>query len=88
MAPDGRTQLTLWAGTYEGQTGLPPPPNSYGSDPNSDLAIFFIQIPAGGSIDIPPAQFSETNRVAYFVEGSSLAVNGSFFILRCCNLHS
>lgn len=75
--------MTLWAGTFGDQIGLPPPPDSYGTDPNSELGIYFLQIPPGGSIDIPPTKSAETKRMAYFVEGSSVLINNVEYTHHC-----
>ncbi len=69
--------MTVWAGEYNGLKGLPPPPNSYGSDPSSCLAIMLITLQPGGSISFPAVQGTQpVNRRIYFVEGKSLAVSG------------
>ena len=70
---DGKTKVTVWAGEYAGMKGLPPPPDSYGSDPASELAILLIELHPGGQASIPGARGGRAvNRKAYFIEGSSL----------------
>lgn len=72
-SPDAKTKVTVWAGEYAGLQGLPPPPNSYGSNPNSELAILLIELHPGGKAIIPGAKGgTAVNRKAYFIEGSSL----------------
>lgn len=83
LASDGKSEITVWAGSYGPETGLPPPPNSYGSDPSSDISILFIRVHPGGSVDLPPAAAPDTNRVAYFVEGTELHVNGVAYTTHC-----
>ena len=71
------TQVVVWAGTYKDATGRPPPPSSYASLRDNDVAIFFITLQAGGEVTLPAAAGgSATNRVAYFVEGDAVGVNG------------
>jgi redox-sensitive bicupin YhaK (pirin superfamily) len=75
--PDGKVTLTVWAGELEGMRGLPPAPNSYGCDPNSELGIWFIEIRPGGKYTLPPAKSgNEINRRLYFVEGDGLTIGG------------
>ena len=70
-------QLIVWAGKYKDKAGLPPPPNSYASEQRNDVAIYFITIQPNGQLTLPAAEGgSDTNRVAYFVEGEQLGVNG------------
>lgn len=60
-----------------GKKGLTPPPNSYGSNPASELAVWFFQVQPGGRIQIPAAQGgSSVNRRAYFIEGKQVSFNG------------
>lgn len=55
-----------------GKTGLPPPPNSYGSDPTSELGVWLLQIQPHGKVTVPAANGGRgINRKAYFVEGQS-----------------
>lgn len=69
----------MWAGKYKDATGLPSPPHSYASDETNDVAIYFITLQPHGQLTLPGAQGgSSTNRVAYFVEGEQLGVNGEF----------
>ncbi len=55
-----------------GKTGLPPPPNSYGADPSSELGVWLLQIQPQGRISVPAAHGGRgINRKAYFIEGES-----------------
>lgn len=65
----------MWAGKYDRFQGLAPPPNSYGADPSSELAIWLIELQPGGQIDLPAARGGQAvNRKGYFTEGQSLLV--------------
>jgi redox-sensitive bicupin YhaK (pirin superfamily) len=69
------SRVTVWAGSFGGESGLPPPPNSYGASKDADLAVLFIQLPPGASVTIPPAASgSRVNRSLYFTEGKQASV--------------
>lgn len=75
--PDGKARVTVWAGEFEGQRGLQPPPHSYAADPNSEVAIWFIEIQPGGRVTLPAAAGGNAiNRRMYYIEGEGLAVDG------------
>ncbi|SPQ94587.1 unnamed protein product (mitochondrion) [Plasmodiophora brassicae] len=70
----GRVQVTVWAGEFNGVRGLPPPKNSWASDPAHDVAVWLIEIDPGGSVSLPPSAKS-SNRTLYFVGGDAIAVD-------------
>lgn len=83
-ADDGKSEVVVWAGTYKDRSGLPPPPNSYASQPQNDVGIFFITLQPGGEVTLPAAEGgASTNRVAYFVEGDQLGINGDPYSSHC-----
>jgi hypothetical protein len=66
----------VWAGSLDGQQGLPPPPDSFAAQAASEVAIFFIQLAPGGRYTIPAAAGgSAVNRMLYFTEGEDLSIN-------------
>lgn len=66
-------QLTIAAGAY-GEHGPPaPPPDSWASDPNSDVAIWNIRLEAGARFEMPSVQ-SGTQRSLYVHQGGSVKV--------------
>jgi redox-sensitive bicupin YhaK (pirin superfamily) len=66
----------VWAGSLDGKTGLPPPPDSYASNPNGEVAIWFVELAPGGRYTLPPAAGGAAiNRVLYFTEGEGLNIN-------------
>lgn len=70
-------RITLWAGELFGATALPPPPESYASDPRSDLLILNIRLPPGASCVLPAARSgSAAHRAVYFYEGPALEIAG------------
>ena len=61
---DGAT-VTVWAGELGGKKGLPPPPDSWASKPESDLAVWHIRLEPDGVLTIPAAKGgAATNRRA------------------------
>lgn len=63
------------AGVLNGAKPLPPPPDSWAADPKSDVALWVVEIPAGGALTLPPAHGgTTTNRAIYFVAGQKLDV--------------
>ncbi len=68
------TEITVIAG-HLGETAAPtPPPNSWASKPDADLAVWHIRIEAGGRWTLPQATNAETLRVLYAFEGSSVQI--------------
>ena len=63
------------AGTFQKKSAPKPPPNSWASRPESDIAIWSIQSEAHANLTLPPAK-EGTNRVLYFFNGSDLSING------------
>jgi redox-sensitive bicupin YhaK (pirin superfamily) len=69
------SKVTIWAGSYGGSSGLPPPENSYGASALSDLAVLYIELPPGAKVTIPAAMGgSTTNRMLYFIEGQHASI--------------
>jgi len=74
---DGKeTHLTLFAGPHAGHEPQKPPPASWASRPEADLAIWSIKVDAGATFELPVAQ-PGTNRMLYFFLGKGLAINGT-----------
>jgi redox-sensitive bicupin YhaK (pirin superfamily) len=69
------TELTLIAGKYGDVTPPSPPPKSWGSDPESDLAIWTLKLEPGATFTLPPAK-AGTNRTLYFFRGKTLTIGG------------
>ncbi|HTB74988.1 MAG TPA: pirin family protein [Polyangiaceae bacterium] len=70
------TEVTLIAGALEGQRPPSPPPHSWASRPDSDIAIWTVRMDAGASWVLPPAAHPSTVRTLYFFRGPSLRVGG------------
>lgn len=69
-----KTHLIQVAGTYRGITAPNPPPHSWASRPDSDVAIWSITIPARGTFELPQVG-SSTNRTLYFFRGNTLSID-------------
>ncbi|WP_422010809.1 pirin family protein [Roseateles sp.] len=65
--------LPLPAGTA---TPLPPPPDSWASRADADVAIWTLRLAPGARWVLPPAAGTGTRRKLYFFAGSRLAVDG------------
>jgi len=72
VAPDAQgktTEVTVIAGALADITPLSPPPQSWASRPDSDVAIWTIRMQAGATWTLPAAK-AGTNRVLYLFAGS------------------
>ncbi len=71
----GRTaEVTIVAGKFDDLTPPRPPPNSWASRADTDVAIWHIRLDPGAEFDLPNAALEDTVRVLYFFEGSGLTV--------------
>ena len=69
-----RVVLTVVAGAVEGVTPPQPPPSSWASTPESDLAIWHLAFEPGSSWTLPPAAGPDTIRTLYVFDGESVQV--------------
>lgn len=87
-----RSEIEIIAGNYmpvynnpnerKGMTkALPPPINSWASEPTADVAIWIIRLEPGASVTLPPAS-KAARRAIYLTTGSSLSVDGENFTER------
>jgi hypothetical protein len=70
------TEVTVVAGTLGAAGGLPPPPDSWASEADSDLAIFTIRMESGAHWTLPPAHHPDTRRQLYYFKGDALTLAG------------
>jgi quercetin 2,3-dioxygenase len=75
-ASAGSTEVTCIAGRLGQLEPLPPPPNSWAAQPESDLGIWTIKMTQGARWALPAALGAHTRRNLYFFRGSSLTVEG------------
>ena len=71
--------VTVLAGAFgsgdDGEARPPaPPPSSWASRPEADVAIWHLVLDAGATLDLPPAQGPDTVRTLYVFEGDTLTV--------------
>jgi redox-sensitive bicupin YhaK (pirin superfamily) len=72
---DGRSvEVTVIAGQLAGLTPPSPPPHSWASRPDSDVAIWHVVLDPGASFELPAAAGPDTVRVLYPFEGEGLRV--------------
>jgi hypothetical protein len=71
-----RTEVMIIAGALEGTMPLAPPPHSWASQPESDLAIWSISLEKDATWTVPPATGPHTLRTLNFFAGTSLRVAG------------
>ena len=69
------SSVQVVAGTFQEATGPTPPPNSWASRSESDIAIWSIQSEANANLTLPAAK-EGSNRVLYFFKGTDLSLNG------------
>jgi redox-sensitive bicupin YhaK (pirin superfamily) len=81
---DGLATVVLWAGREKGLVGLPPPPNSWATDENNEVAIWHMTLKPGGRYQIPRAdRGKDINRRLFYVEGSALTVGEQSIAEHC-----
>jgi redox-sensitive bicupin YhaK (pirin superfamily) len=69
------TEVVLVAGRLGNAVPPSPPPDSWASDPASDLAIWTIEMDANAQWTLPPAH-AGTNRTLYVYAGSGVSIDG------------
>ena len=76
-AAGATTEVACIAGRLQPAAEPPaPPPNSWASQPHSDLAIWTLKMAPNARWTLPAASGSSTRRSLYFFKGSSLSVGG------------
>ena len=74
---DGRrSRVTVYAGALGDAEPLAPPPNSWAARPESDLAIWHVELDAGARWTMPAATGADTIRTLYAFSGNGLEVGG------------
>lgn len=85
---DGLSSVHIWAGDYfnKGSVQNKPPPDSWASDPNNDVAIMHIKIQPGGKLTISKANKNGVNRSMYLIEGytNGVIVDGKEISQKVC----
>ena len=70
------TEITCIAGSVGDARGLPPPPDSWASHAQSDLAIWTVKMEPGARWTLPAAKGLGTRRMLYFFRGNAITVAG------------
>lgn len=69
-------EVTVVAGSLNGAQPTSPPPDSWASQPDSDVAIFHVSLEAGASWTLPAATAADATRVLYVFGGGTVEVDG------------
>ncbi len=80
------TTVTVVAGTLAGKRAPSPPPHSWASRADTDVAIWCITMPAGATWTLPAAHGAETVRALYFYAGRTLTLNDHQQAAHACML--
>jgi len=80
-AAGARTEVACIAGALQAGDGtettpLPPPPDSWASQSQSDVAIWTLKMAPGARWSLPAARGRGTRRTLYFFKGASITVGG------------
>jgi len=70
------TEVTCIAGALPGMGCLPPPPDSWASQPDAEVGIYTIKMAPGAQWTVPAARDARTRRQLYFFSGSTLTIAG------------
>lgn len=68
------TTVTVVSGSFGDTKGPPPPPKSWASEKNADVAIWTLRMEAGAQVELPCAPGTHTS--LYFFEGDRVTVAG------------
>ena len=69
-------QVTVIAGTFGEAVGPTPPPSSWASRPESDLAIWHVVLHPNSGVRLPAARGADTVRTVYVFEGDGATIGG------------
>ena len=68
------TEVICVAGSLGNARGLPPPPDSWASQSEADLAIWTIKMQPGARWTLPAATGKGTRRMLYYFKGTALTI--------------
>jgi redox-sensitive bicupin YhaK (pirin superfamily) len=72
---DGATaEIVVIAGELDGHVPPAPPPRSWASRPEAEVAIWHVRLDAGAAVRLPPTRHPETVRALYCFDGDGAAV--------------
>jgi len=67
--------LRVIAGTYKGHRAPAPPPDSWASDPRSEVAIYTAKVSPHAKVELPAAA-AGVNTAIYVISGDAVEING------------
>lgn len=70
-----KVSMNLIAGSWESQSSLKPPPDSWAADPENEVLIALVKMEKQASWTLAPTKNS-TARTLYFFEGEKVSLNG------------
>ena len=70
------TEVAVIAGRLDDVAPLAPPPDSWASQPEADVAIWTLRMAPGARWKLPPATNAAARRRLYFFQGASVSVAG------------
>lgn len=70
------SEVLVVAGAFDGHVPPAPPPNSWASRPEADLAIWSLTLAPNATLTLPPAKDGATKRTLYVFRGGTLKVAG------------
>lgn len=70
------TNITLIAGNLKGKKALAPPPDSWASKKDADIAIMLIRMSPGAIWSLPDCS-DQISRSIYFYRGNDIRINGN-----------
>ncbi|MEC7987490.1 MAG: pirin-like C-terminal cupin domain-containing protein, partial [Myxococcota bacterium] len=81
-------EITLYTGNLGNHKTLSPPPHSWASQANSDIAVWSIKLKANGRFTLPKSNIL-SNRCLYFFSGETLEIeNRQISVRNRITLHS
>jgi redox-sensitive bicupin YhaK (pirin superfamily) len=74
---DGATaEVVVIAGALDGRIPPAPPPRSWASRPDAEVAIWHVRLDAGAAVRLPPTRHDETVRTLYCFDGGAVTLDG------------
>lgn len=71
---NGAVEISVIAGELHGQKSLAPPPDSWASQPESEMGIYLVKMRANSEWILPASQ-NPASRMLYFFKGANLTLN-------------
>jgi quercetin 2,3-dioxygenase len=73
-AGEAEVKVTVVAGELHGKKAPPPPPRSWASKPEADVALLHGEMQPGSTFSLPPPRTKTAVRTLYMFEGATLDV--------------